>query len=374
MLKARWFLIVAPAALALFAAGCGGSGGGGGDEVCAPSSVDFVSALELIAPGAAVAADEEQPGHSLFLLDQRRVYEAAGVGRPGSLEEWVEALEALTPDFAFSGTVWGYSRLDALTVGETLDQYGIQLWEMDLLIENEIPGGALGIALGDFDGDGIRRALVECEGCLETPAEVEVHGATALQWGNEAEVSFDAVLEPPVYDRLGRGSLVLPGDSVLVRSLRLAEMDSTVAACGGEESLADDETFRLLAEAMESARALNPYITTAIESQRSEPGNGTLLVPYLGFAAGQGFDDDGVYLTIALVHQDEAAATENVERLQERIATANSVSNGDPWSERFTDVEVTVEGRVTIATLRGIGAARYIAFYYERDPLLGFEE
>jgi hypothetical protein len=245
---------------------------------------------------------------------------------------------------------------------------------MDLLIENEIPGGALGIALGDFDGDGIRRALVECEGCLETPAEVEVHGATALQWGNEAEVSFDAVLEPPVYDRLGRGSLVLPGDSVLVRSLRLAEMDSTVAACGGEESLADDETFRLLAEAMESARALNPYITTAIESQRSEPGNGTLLVPYLGFAAGQGFDDDGVYLTIALVHQDEAAATENVERLQERIATANSVSNGDPWSERFTDVEVTVEGRVTIATLRGIGAARYIAVYYERDPLLGFEE
>jgi hypothetical protein len=70
------------------------------------------------------------------------------------------------------------------------------------------------------------------------------------------------------------------------------------------------------------------------------------------FAVGAGLADDEPFTLIVLVHPTEAAAQENVERLNERLATGLAEADV-PFASLFTSTEVTSNGRVLVATLRG---------------------
>ena len=184
----------------------------------------------------------------------------------------------------------------------------------------------------------------------------EQHGGVAYyRWGEDGTSDRTLALAPPAFDRLGRGGRIAILDSHVLRTLATDDMTALIDAVQGETpSLADAEEFRLLGVGMSSLEAYRAMMSDqdfgidalvgrfvqpdASEEQKAEMrkellGGTEPLRPYLTFATGAGNDDDGPYMALVLVHNDEATAADNVQLLEQRIGQGIRANYQQPWAE-----------------------------------------
>lgn len=140
-------------------------------------------------------------------------------------------------------------------------------------------------------------------------------------------------------------------------------------------SLADKEEYRLLAGALEELDTVNAFFSSESQSvsnvkewRNQTPhsfndeqnqrflvatGGSVLLKPYEALATGAGFDEEGFYLAIVLLHSNNDLARGNATLLESRINQSQSVWRGVEWTDLVESTEIQSKGRLTTAKLYG---------------------
>jgi hypothetical protein len=249
--------------------------------------------------------------------------------------------------------------------------FGISLGAVDrTLAAGVAPPRYLYATAGAFDPDAIEAQAASCERC--TPGERrDYRGVAYLTWGGE--MALDKRMAPPAFDEFGRGGHFVFTDDYVIRSNFLEDFEASIDASLGEGSLLNDDAYRLASEELDRHELVGLFISTQgygseharhMADQLSENDTlerfalawevpaGERLRAFQLFAVGAGLADDEPFTLIVLVHPTEAAAQENVERLNERLATGLAEADV-PFASLFTSTEVTSNGRVLLATLRG---------------------
>jgi hypothetical protein len=138
------------------------------------------------------------------------------------------------------------------------------------------------------------------------------------------------------------------------------------------DSLADEEDYKLLTEALEEFDVDCVFLSNDSYSQShvrevveeksdvigeiiEEIANVNLLKPYQALATGASIDEDGFYLVIALANPSEAVARQNATLLEQRINEVIEFSSfyNNRLPELIESMETESEGRLTLAKLRG---------------------
>ena len=328
----------------------------------------------------------------VLMTDYALIRELFDVDLPGpevdedQLKEFLIALSEATDNAMPQGPfISGFK-----SIFETVsrDYLGFDVRNVDQSVEAGQPPGVLEAVRGRFDPEGTDRALRECAEC-PPPDRTSHLGVAFYSWGEDYHVDLRRILEPPAFDRLGRGGRIAVQEGYVFRTLATDDMKALIeASLGRWRSLGDLEELRLLARAMASLGAYSTLLTDltqrleeaatmglddeALRSLRESPS----LRPYLAFATGVGQDAGGAYMALALVHVDAASAEQNVGLLRRRIEEATSLRfPGTPWAEIFDadSLEVSSDGRVLVAKLRRTGGrmgTSWLQFVMARDPLL----
>ena len=264
--------------------------------------------------------------------------------------------------------------------------FGLGLGDVDLALTGGVePPRTLHIVAGEGIGSAAPVQLERCRECL--PAETkEYAGQEYFSWGEEQRLRIR--IAPPAYDWLGRGgNFVFDGDYI-IRSNFIDELEASIDAEQGRGSLLDDDDFALLAEAIDSLEIVAVFVTaqTVGPARQAEiidsfgsneamaplvaewdvPDGVTLLRPYRALAIAIGVADDEPFTTMILVHESPSDAEANVERLRTRLESGGP-DESTRYADLFTATEITSDGRVLLATLRG--AARLPANYLG-EPIL----
>lgn len=261
---------------------------------------------------------------------------------------------------------------------------------VDQTVEAGLRPGRLEVVQGRFDPDATGRALGTCDGC-EPPQTVNYGGATYYSWGGDFKGNLSTRFAPPVFDRLGRGGRILVQDDYVYRALSHGGMEELIeVSLGDDDSLAELEDFKLLAEALSHLGAYTALLSDQtqraedflpdafsgeIRQQRiSEIEKGGLLLRYSAFAIGAGADEDGRYGVLILIHDNADEARENARILENRINEGNSIITGEPWTEMIGRLDVNIDGRVLSATFSGEQARKiWLAWIVHGDTLIAHE-
>ena len=278
-------------------------------------------------------------------------------------------------------------------IAQNLHHLAFDIRSMDQTIVAGPANAQLDVTLGRFDPKATDEGLRSCSEC-PIPDREEYRDVSYYSWGGDNEVNRDLIFSPPAFDSLGRGGRIAVMDSYVLKTWATDEMKSLIDAHGDDTpTLADSEEFRLLAAGMSQLGAytmllsdstfgleasMENYLTwpNATKEQAAKwkvawAGPGTLR-PYLAFAMGTGKDEDGPYMTLALVHADSGSAEENVDLLRRRIEEGNSSASEFLWSDRIdvASLEIRSEGRLLLAKLRGPIVRSYLDLLMMRDNLI----
>ena len=269
--------------------------------------------------------------------------------------------------------------------------FGMGIDLVDQTAEACSPPEVYYVARGRFDDISIAHLLEECRGC-PSPPEIEDHrGITFFSWGNDYEIDLGNRLVAP-FDQLGRGGRIAAVDSMVFRSNWTAGMRRMIDVSQGQRSsLADNEDFRLAAAALDTLGTYNAFISDDTQRRTDDlsaiaetllatgilneakiawdPPSGAPVLPrYAVVGLGEGFDQDGQYLGVVLIHDSNDAAQQSASLLERRVEETSSLWTGEHWSDLIDGVETEVHGRVLVAKLRTSRLS--IGFHYQRDPLL----
>jgi hypothetical protein len=311
--------------------------------------------------------DTAETREHLQLVDVAGAAAAAGVDRPptGSTDAEVEEYlrEAL---YVPGGNVDGMSP-GPWRLSEASDQdarmrreLGVSWTQIDGWAQAGYRRHSFVIFDGSFDVGHVQRRLVQ-HGWSPT-ASLQGEEATAwYEWTGEGR--WPSV--PPLVDAPAGVTRRLAVDEGRLRIIPFeADMEASLAATDGRGSLADNDEFRLIAEAL----AHEPVFNLTLDDRaitRDEllavtvshgPGpkamewasrSGPILRPVMAYGWGWGTDAEGRVTTVlVLVHADSDAAQANGQLLPERVAEATTVVQQRPLAEMVTVERVEVEGRV----------------------------
>ena len=249
--------------------------------------------------------------------------------------------------------------------------------------------GHLDVAKGGFDPAATERALQSCDDC-PAPAVQDRGGFRFYSWGGDNEVGVAPRFSPPVFDHLGRGGQLAVSEEFVFRTFTTPGMEALIDAhSNAAGSLADAEEFVLLAQGLSQVRPhsvllsgetffLDRLVEMRLGAGATEDGRRELasamsapqaLRPYEAYAMGSGLDENGNYAALVLAHSESEYAEENVEILRRRIEEGTS-SAEQPWSEQVESAEISAEGRLLLARLRGQIAGSWINIVQFRENLL----
>lgn len=198
-----------------------------------------------------------------------------------------------------------------------------------------------------------------------------------MSWPEGIDLDAESRLAPPMRNHLGHGgSITITGERI-VRADRLVMLNAVLDARERDASEPREDALQALAEVLEPLSLLvvqfsqwssgpeesgwySKPIPGADFAEENEnrlrwdpPASEVRLHPYVAFALGGGIEGMEPVMTIALLHETEAEAAENVGRLGERLETTTTL-DGVPWSELFSPWSIVAEGRVVVATLQGM--------------------
>jgi hypothetical protein len=98
------------------------------------------------------------------------------------------------------------------------------------------------------------------------------------------------------------------------------------------------------------------------------------LLPYEAFAMGAGFDDEGPYLGVVIVHANPATAEANIDLLEGRIASGVSLLRGESWSDLIDDTVVSTDGRLLVAKLYTSDVSLWHDIAFSGESLLMYDD
>ncbi|MGD0766118.1 MAG: SGNH hydrolase domain-containing protein, partial [Dehalococcoidia bacterium] len=164
------------------------------------------------------------------------------------------------------------------------------------------------------------------------------------------------------------------------------------AGLGVGASLADVEEFRLLAQEIDKFNTYTALFSDDVASYsvpelakalagpdaseeelaaiEANLGSQATLLPYQAFATGAGVDADGPYTLLILLTADEETASENAQRLSERIKDGVSWLREQPFSDFIHGADVSSDGRLVVAKLRVDDRNAWLALFAFKDTLL----
>lgn len=287
-----------------------------------------------------------------------------------SLNEALRAHDIAIPFREVFGTPW-----DSLppSVANWQQGFGFGLADIDLaMTAGTMPPRYLHAIGGEFDPAAIESQLYACAACIE--GEQRTHrGQRYFTWG-EGQILPER-LSPPAFDDLGRGGNFVFDPNYVLRSNFLDDFEAAIDASQGRSSLLDDESFILLADELDSldlialfvsGRTPGPdYAAQLLEDFGQNPALGEQiaaawdvpaeqkLAPYQALAVGIGRSEGQPFTAILLAHESAEAAAANVERLNNRIETGATVRDGQLWHDAIDSADITTDGRLLVATLRG---------------------
>ena len=273
------------------------------------------------------------------------------------------------------------------------DSLAFDVREMDQSVLAGVPPGQLEVLRGRYDPEATDRALNACSEC-PGPLVVTHRGVSFYSWGEDLAWDLRTKLTAPAFDQFGRGGRITIQDDYVFRTVETPGMEALIeTSLGQHPSLADVEELRILAKEITDLDAYSVLFSDrtqgveeimqvfeqefisaeALDQIRRGIEQGPLLRPYQALATGQGRDNNGVYMALALVHADSESAEDNVDLLRQRIMESSSLFTGQPWQEMVDSMEIRAEGRVLLARLYGRMAFAWAQFFVRLDPLLAHE-
>ena len=368
---------------------CGGDDGGGasGDsETFAPpdesDESDESDAAEEPPAGPAMAAmlglvpDVPGAGYLVIVNDYAAAEEAVGLDSPGpgadqdAIVEWYETLT-----IGHDGEQGAGLQISPFLNNELTDDAGwraeIGWGPLDVTRSVEAAGDGFGpyyALTGDFDPDTIDDVVHE-EPVWSGELDVASHGdVDYYRWGEDDERQQDYTILRPI--GLG-GRLALPAENTLLWAFTDDDIEAGIdAATGASESLADTDDIGVLAVALDDEGALAGLFSN--DRSVFATTSGPALVPFTAMAVGTRSSDGGQEMIVALLHDDPAAAEENVGRL-ETIVDEGSSTTGPAWSDLVTLESAEADGDLLVATLSVTDpdqALLWLTMIYDRDTLL----
>ena len=346
----------------------------------------------------------------VFLNDYVLLRKTANIALPGpnanqeALQNYLQALVTTMFDrgvrgFGQAPYISGYTQF-ALSVQDAPGinpHLGFDLRDVGQSAVAGNPPGQLGVMLGDFDPAATDAALRNCAASVPNcePPILQSHaGVNFYSWGEDLRLDVIRRYSPPAFDQLGRGGRIAVLDSHVFYTVESPGMKALIeASLDRRTSLLALEKFRLLAKPMSQLGAHasvlsdqnmsvedtiskllgNRYSEEQANQIRAQLAATPVLRPYLVFATGEGIDQDGPYMALALVHGSAETAEENVNMLLRRINEASSVLTRQPWSEMVDKASVRAEGRVLLAKLHGRIAGAWAGMVFQRDTLFAHD-
>ena len=365
---------------------------------------DGATTAPTIAPARASYADllrwmppsEERP--AVFFFSYAMLRDKSGTPLPDdpldpdAVQQYLNAI--FRSDEDVRGVPFFNSRIDNWRryADNTIPYLLLSPAHIDLAMFVDEPTSETYVAAGRFDPAGADPLLRACTGCpLSTDVRTRA-GLSYYAWGNDAEAqSLRDSYGPPAFDWLGRPGRIHLTESLLIDTLTDERMEALLdAGTGAAPSLADREDFVLVSRALEDAGAYAAHVIQetygpayrdfdlqvmhdfgrgpdTLDAWYPAPGT-PVLRPYQLVGAGSGSaGEDQPYIVFVLYHSTEDAAAANVELLRLRIQQTSSALTGDSWTDRFTNVDITAQGKLLIARLDGEYS---YGFIYNGDPLL----
>lgn len=315
------------------------------------------------------------------IVDYREIRRLQGYTQPREPGDAAEAVSAIDQVLGANGIditfrdILGFSWNDLPEAALNLEAaFGLGLDDVDAALTAglERPRTLHAVA-GRFDPESVRTHLDACDACVPGE-ELAYAGQPYLSWGG-AE-SADARFALPAFDVLGRGGYFVFTNEYVIRSNFLDALQGSIEASQDVGSLAAVEAFRLAAVAADrldliawsvsdrtqgrerAGAALDEFagtdqLRTAIIEAWHPPASEVRLRPYDTFAVGVGVRGGTPYTAVIVVHDSDQTAADNVARLEQRLVTTSSAIVGAPWANLFASWEVSAEGPVVTAILRG---------------------
>jgi hypothetical protein len=150
-------------------------------------------------------------------------------------------------------------------------------------------------------------------------------------------------------------------------------------------TLADEPKYQLLAQELFDLRVFSAYaevhadplwfepLRELAESEYGRNAPGVVqaqgyLRPYSGFGVGVGYDQDGLFAVLLLIHDNEQDAAENAITLQTRVDSGTRY-RGRPWSDTIKRSEIEADGIITRAKFWGPDPRFLLQAWYDLDSL-----
>ncbi len=296
----------------------------------------------------------------VVLNDLTAAFEANDLDPPDeddSGDEVADALAALT--VRAEGVV---PRVSPIAGGLTIDQaaveseLGFNFGDVEADAVAGLPPEQLQLVMGDFDPDRIEAAVEADPIWNDALEEGEIDGVTVYSWLDDGEVSIEHVSETRPIGESAR--LAVLDDDLLA----WARNDEAIeAVIDPDETLGDRDDLPELAAAIEDAGAVSAVLS-ADEADGAPDG----FAPYEAVAVAGGVDDDGdPLLFLALWHEEEDDAEENVDQLVDYV---EDQEGGQFWPQ-LIPVDVDQEGRVVLGTYRIEHASEWWSVALTGDPV-----
>jgi hypothetical protein len=222
----------------------------------------------------------------------------------------------------------------------------------------------------------VDRALRDCHDCGLTPS-IQSHSDTVyVAWGEDRRHDLRRLFDPPAFDDRGFGGRLTVNEYAVLRGRHTPDIEAMIdASLDITQSLADSETFRLVAQTLDDAGVVLAHMTCTSYSLKSlqdqaaeEPGYngstgealaqrltkpGPALRPYLLTGTGTGHESGEDYMVIVLAHRSHEDAVENSSRVRQRLEHA-AAAGGRASYAKYTSLSVAAEGTLVIARLGGM--------------------
>jgi hypothetical protein len=192
-------------------------------------------------------------------------------------------------------------------------------------------------------------------------------------WGDSKEWHSKDRLSPPHQNPSGQAVPLAINDSHLFVADSVNNIKSMIdASLGKSKSLADVPELSLAAKGMYELGAYGAII--AYESLVHESvypeiqQQGPRLKKFITFGTGPGWDKNGDYIALVIVHDNEDVAKENKVLLEQRI---NAMTyNGQAFNDIVNATEISIDGKVLLAKLYTQSKTLWRFWVMDQGPLL----
>lgn len=179
-------------------------------------------------------------------------------------------------------------------------------------------------------------------------------GVTFYDWSGGQPYTQDLASgrAGPMHGGLGVGGQLLvepttDGASV-VRTVDITDMRA-VAGLDPSQSVVETGPYAAALQRLPAGRLIEAFGTTSLPSNSdpdvSSPGTGPTIAPVVSVLLASTVDTGGVHSDLLLTHTDDQAATANVDRIHNTLATGTT-AQGQPLAELYPEPTITAEGPV----------------------------